>query len=142
MSGPIIDYVGDVKMIVGGLICFLVLFVLGVWLSYTYVHSLIFFELLGFFYSYFWPAYMGCVMKIFGDQASDVTGVIMVIMTALNICLNLLLGKMSDLIHFSIPFLSGIPIAVLAIVWMMLVYCLYMKHLPIRDKKESQGGSV
>jgi fucose permease len=119
VGGFVVEKLGSLKTIMGSLIIAVSLFTLGL---VTGEKGLIVISISGFFFAITFPTLVLTISKVFKQNTSYITGVIVTLTSSVNMLLNLIIGKLNDKIGTYFAFYM-IPISlVISIIFIYLIY--------------------
>ena len=119
MGGFIVEKLGSLKTIIGSLIIAVSFFILGLVIGES---GLIIISISGFFFAITFPTLILTISKVFKQNTSYITGVIVTLTSSVNMLLNLVLGKLNDKIGTYYAFYM-IPISlIISIIFIYLIY--------------------
>lgn len=119
VGGFIVEKLGYLKATMGSLIIAVCLFTLGL---VSGENGLIIISVSGFFFAITFPTIVLTISKVFKQNTSYITGVIVTLTSSVNMLLNLVIGKLNDKIGTYFAFYM-IPISlVISIIFIYLIY--------------------
>jgi fucose permease len=119
VGGFVVEKLGSLKTIMGSLIIAVSLFTLGLVIGEK---GLIVISISGFFFAITFPTLVLTISKVFKQNTSYITGVIVTLTSSVNMILNLVIGKLNDKIGTYFAFYM-IPISlIISIIFIYLIY--------------------
>ena len=119
VGGFVVEKLGSLKTIMGSLIIAVSLFTLGLVIGEK---GLIVISSSGFFFAITFPTLVLTISKVFKQNTSYITGVIVTLTSSVNMILNLVIGKLNDKIGTYFAFYM-IPISlIISIIFIYLIY--------------------
>ncbi|MGV8983942.1 MFS transporter [Clostridium sp.] len=118
-GGFIVEKLGYLESTMGSLIIALGLFTLGLVIG---ENGLIIISVSGFFFAVTFPTVVLTISKVFKQNTSYITGVIVTLTSSVNMLLNLVIGKLNDKIGTYLAFYM-IPVSlIISIIFIYLIY--------------------
>lgn len=119
VGGFVVEKLGALKTTMGSLIIAVSLFTLGLVIGEK---GLMVISISGFFFAITFPTLVLTISKVFKQNTSYITGVIVTLTSSVNMLLNLVIGKLNDKIGTYFAFYM-IPISlVISIIFIYLIY--------------------
>lgn len=119
VGGFVVEKLGYLKTTMGSLIIAVGLFTLGLVIGEK---GLIIVSISGFFFAITFPTLILTISKVFKQNTSYITGVIVTLTSSVNMILNLVIGKLNDKIGTYFAFYM-IPISlIISIIFIYLIY--------------------
>lgn len=137
LGGFVVEKLGSLKTIMGSLIIAVSLFTLGLIIGEK---GLIVISSSGFFFAIAFPTLVLTISKVFKENTSYITGVIITLTSAVSMILNLVIGKLNDKIGTYFAFYM-IPISlIISIIFIYLIYINTKGHFIVdREVNNEQG---
>ena len=119
VGGFIVEKLGALKTTMGSLIIAVSLFTFGLIIG---ENGLIVISISGFFFAITYPTVVLTISKVFKQNTSYITGIIVTLTSSVNMILNLVIGKLNDKIGTYFAFYM-IPIClIISIIFIYLIY--------------------
>jgi fucose permease len=119
VGGFVVEKLGYLKTIMGSLIIAVSLFTLGLVIG---EEGLIIISTSGFFFAITFPTLVLTISKVFKENTSYITGIIVTLTSSVNMLLNLVIGKLNDKIGTYYAFYM-IPVSlIISIIFIYLIY--------------------
>lgn len=119
VGGFVVEKLGSLKTVMGSLVIALVFFILGLVFGED---GLIIISISGFFFAITFPTLILTISKVFKQNTSYITGVIVTLTSSVNMILNLVIGKLNDKIGTYFAFYMIPASLIISITFIYLIY--------------------
>lgn len=137
VGGFLVEKLGYLKTTMGSLIIAVCLFTLGLALGEK---GLIIISVSGLFFAITFPTLVLTISKVFKQNTSYITGVIVTLTSSVNMLLNLVIGKLNDVIGTYFAFYM-IPISlIISIIFIYLIYINTKNNFTVDSEVNNEQG--